>query len=52
MSMYFVEIKKEYSKNNRQPTCEELSEKNKHEKLIGQLKAAEARNRVRIMRIR
>jgi len=31
---------------------EEEEEKDKHEKLIGQLKAAEARNRLRIMRLR
>ena len=31
---------------------EEEEERDKHEKLIGQLKAAEARNRLRIMRLR
>ena len=33
-------------------TFDEVDEKDKHEKLIGQLKAAEARNRIRIMRLR
>ena len=37
---------------NKPATEEEVSEKDKHEKLIGQLKAAEARNRIRIMRLR
>lgn len=34
------------------PTADERREAQQHEKLIGQLKAAEARNRIRIMRLR
>lgn len=47
-----TERKKKIAIDNAPPTDEELSEKDKHEKLIGQLKAAEARNRLRIMRLR
>jgi len=47
-----VELKRAQKKNNMAPTYEEIGEKDKHEKLIGQLKAAEARNRIRIMRLR
>lgn len=47
-----VELKRTLKKNNMAPTYEEIGEKEKHEKLIGQLKAAEARNRIRIMRLR
>jgi len=47
-----VDKKKKYEKDNAPPSEEEVSEKDKHEKLIGQLKAAEARNRLRIMRLR
>lgn len=46
------ERKKRLAIANAPPTEEERSEKDKHEKLIGQLKAAEARNRLRIMRLR
>lgn len=44
----------ERNKEREKLTCseEEQTEKDKHEKLIGQLKAAEARNRIRIMRLR
>jgi len=47
-----VDEKKEREKQNPKPTKEELVEKDQHAKLIGQLKAAEARNRIRIMRLR
>ncbi|WAR16258.1 LKAM1-like protein [Mya arenaria] len=40
------------SKDNAPPSDEQIVEREKHEKLIGQLKAAEARNRLRIMRLR
>ena len=33
-------------------SIDEAEDRDKHEKLIGQLKAAEARNRIRIMRMR
>ncbi|XP_053382228.1 protein LKAAEAR1-like [Mercenaria mercenaria] len=46
------EKKKKYQLDNAPPSDEEMQEKDKHEKLIGQLKAAEARNRLRIMRLR
>lgn len=47
-----IEKKKKYQKDNAPPSEEEVLEKDKHAKLIGQLKAAEARNRLRIMRLR
>ncbi|KAL4218511.1 LKAAEAR motif containing 1 [Mactra antiquata] len=47
-----LEKKKRYQQDNAPPSDEELIEREKHEKLIGQLKAAEARNRLRIMRLR
>lgn len=47
-----IDKKKKIAIDNAPPTEEERSEKDKHEKLIGQLKAAEARNRLRIMRLR
>lgn len=46
------ELKKQQSGKNKPIPPEELQEQGKHEKLIGQLKAAEARNRLRIMRLR
>ncbi|KAK3576950.1 hypothetical protein CHS0354_017625 [Potamilus streckersoni] len=46
------EEKKQYKQDHAPPTQEEVMEKEKQEKLIGQLKAAEARNRLRIMRLR
>lgn len=44
----------EKSKRNQQkpPPFEEVIEGEKHTKIIGQLKAAEARNRIRLMRLR
>ncbi|XP_064652970.1 protein LKAAEAR1-like [Lineus longissimus] len=47
-----VELKKRRQKAENSERDEELDEKEKHAKLIGQLKAAEARNRLRIMRLR
>ncbi|XP_067937694.1 protein LKAAEAR1-like [Watersipora subatra] len=47
-----VEEKKARALKNAPPTMEELVEKRQHAQLIGQLKAAEARNRIRIMRLR
>jgi hypothetical protein len=38
--------------NDQRLTEKEEMEKIQHEKLIGQLKAAEARNRIRVMRLR
>ena len=42
----------DFHREHQPATLEELGEKDKHEKLIGQLKAAESRNRIRIMRLR
>merc|ERR1711976_17056 len=47
-----IDLKKKHIRQNKPPSELELDEKDKHEKLIGQLKAAEARNRIRIMRLR
>ncbi|ESO83208.1 hypothetical protein LOTGIDRAFT_236793 [Lottia gigantea] len=47
-----IELRKEQELKNAPPKEDELMEKEKHAKLIGQLKAAEARNRLRIMRLR
>jgi len=47
-----IELKKKIAKANQMPSMLELDDKDKHEKLIGQLKAAESRNRIRIMRLR
>ncbi|XP_050389421.1 protein LKAAEAR1 isoform X1 [Patella vulgata] len=47
-----IELHNEQKIMNAPPKPEELLEKEKHAKLIGQLKAAEARNRLRIMRLR
>ncbi|KAH3748577.1 protein LKAAEAR1-like [Dreissena polymorpha] len=47
-----VENKKKLQIKNAPETDEAILEREKHEKLIGQLKAAEARNRLRIMRLR
>ncbi|KAL5015081.1 hypothetical protein ScPMuIL_009351 [Solemya velum] len=47
-----VDESKRLMRSNPAASEEELVEKDKHEKLIGQLKAAEARNRLRIMRLR
>merc|ERR1711976_957851 len=47
-----IDLKKRRLKQNQPPSTMEIDEKDKHEKLIGQLKAAEARNRIRIMRLR
>ncbi|KAK3088222.1 hypothetical protein FSP39_016316 [Pinctada imbricata] len=47
-----AEEKKRLERANAPPSEEEVDEREKHAKLIGQLKAAEARNRLRIMRLR
>jgi len=47
-----VDLKKQRIRATMPPGEEIVDEKDKHEKLIGQLKAAEARNRIRIMRLR
>ncbi|KAJ7370499.1 hypothetical protein OS493_032065 [Desmophyllum pertusum] len=39
-------------KQQKPPPIEEVVESDKHTKIIGQLKAAEARNRIRLMRLR
>ncbi|XP_071143144.1 uncharacterized protein [Mytilus edulis] len=44
--------KKQYQRDHASTPEEDISERDKHAKLIGQLKAAEARNRLRIMRLR
>ncbi|XP_013394044.2 protein LKAAEAR1-like, partial [Lingula anatina] len=46
------DLKKDYEMNHPPVPEEVIIEKDKHAKLIGQLKAAEARNRLRIMRLR
>ncbi|CAH1774596.1 unnamed protein product [Owenia fusiformis] len=46
------ELKKKQTLANMPTPQDEIQEQDKHEKLIGQLKAAEARNRLRIMRLR
>ncbi|GFS18160.1 protein LKAAEAR1-like [Elysia marginata] len=47
-----IEQKKRHQQINEPISKEEMEERDKHAKLIGQLKAAEARNRLRIMRLR
>ncbi|ELT88660.1 hypothetical protein CAPTEDRAFT_220213 [Capitella teleta] len=47
-----VDLKNRYVRENKPPSELEIDDRDKHEKLIGQLKAAEARNRIRIMRLR
>lgn len=47
-----IEKKKNHGRTDDFEKDMDLDEKQKHEKLIGQLKAAEARNRIRIMRLR
>ncbi|XP_005101403.1 protein LKAAEAR1 [Aplysia californica] len=47
-----IDQKKQYEKQFVPLSNEEEEERDKHAKLIGQLKAAEARNRLRIMRLR
>ncbi|KAK3697762.1 hypothetical protein QZH41_011998, partial [Actinostola sp. cb2023] len=46
------ELKKEKKKQEKPRPAEDELEEDKHIKLIGQLKAAEARNRLRLMRLR
>ncbi|XP_001634879.2 protein LKAAEAR1 [Nematostella vectensis] len=46
------ELKKQMKKETKPPALETITEQDKHVKLIGQLKAAEARNRIRLMRLR
>ncbi|XP_031548837.1 protein LKAAEAR1-like [Actinia tenebrosa] len=46
------ELKKEKKMREQPKPMEEVVEEDKHTKLIGQLKAAEARNRLRLMRLR
>ncbi|RUS86503.1 hypothetical protein EGW08_005753 [Elysia chlorotica] len=47
-----IEQKRKHQQYNEPISKEEMEERDKHAKLIGQLKAAEARNRLRIMRLR
>lgn len=47
-----IEKRKKQRNQDLNPLLEDQEERGKHEKLIGQLKAAEARNRIRIMRMR
>ncbi|XP_025092540.1 protein LKAAEAR1-like [Pomacea canaliculata] len=47
-----LELRKQQSRNSTTRPLEEEAEWHKHIRLIGQLKAAEARNRLRIMRLR
>lgn len=47
-----IELRKQEHRENPPIPMAEQTEREKHEKLIGQLKAAEARNRLRIMRLR
>ncbi|XP_002739785.1 protein LKAAEAR1-like [Saccoglossus kowalevskii] len=47
-----LEMKKEQKQSLKPRPIEEELDKEKHSKLIGQLKAAEARNRLRVMRLR
>ncbi|XP_067665487.1 protein LKAAEAR1-like isoform X1 [Haliotis asinina] len=47
-----VELKKARIRECAPPSEKEVEEKIKHDNLIGQLKAAESRNRLRIMRLR
>lgn len=46
------ELEKSRRKQQKPPPIEEVIENEKHTKIIGQLKAAEARNRIRLMRLR
>jgi len=47
-----IDLKKRYERQFNPISKDEEEEHDKHAKLIGQLKAAEARNRLRIMRLR
>ena len=47
-----LEKQKQYQRDNAPTPEDDRMERDKHAKLIGQLKAAEARNRLRIMRLR
>lgn len=47
-----VEKQKQFQRDNAPTPEDDRMERDKHAKLIGQLKAAEARNRLRIMRLR
>ncbi|XP_074656273.1 protein LKAAEAR1-like isoform X2 [Tubulanus polymorphus] len=51
-SKRLTDLKKKQKKDNPPLQFDVVTEKDKHDKLIGQLKAAEARNRLRIMRLR
>jgi len=46
------ELEKSRRMQRKPPPIEEVVESEKHTKIIGQLKAAEARNRIRLMRLR
>lgn len=46
------ELDKSQKKHHKPPPMEEVVENEKHIKIIGQLKAAEARNRIRLTRLR
>ncbi|XP_065063460.1 protein LKAAEAR1-like isoform X1 [Rhopilema esculentum] len=47
-----ADVKKEMKRIYAPPPTQELMEAQRHEQLIGQLKAAEARNRARLLRLR